>query len=466
MNRNRKIAAASLAAGMAVVLGAGPVLAAAQGSGVSKEETVYVNAAADGEPEEITVSDWLKNSGEAPDVTDVSELEDIKNVKGEETFTQEGENLIWDTDQSDIYYQGTTNKELPVTMNITYYLDGSQISPKELAGKDGRLKMQVSYNNKVKSQTQVDGKTVEVYSPFVMVTGMFLSTEHFSNVTVENGKVVSDGDKNIVIGIAMPGLKDSLNVKKLDDKVDIPEGFTVEADVTDFSMGSTFTMGTADIWKDLDIGSIGDVDDLNKAIDKLTDASLEVVDGTKRVWDGASALDEKYQEFYKGIGTLKSGVTELKDGASSLKDGISSYTSGADTLAAGVQEYTGGVGTLSGALGQYSDGVNTLTEGVKTYVGGSTTLAGGVQTYVKGAVTLAGGIEQYVDGTGQLVNGIGNCVQGIAKETDGISQYSKGVGALSQGLKAYEGGTSQVADGVAAYTDGVSALAEDRKSVV
>jgi len=105
MNRNRKKATtATLAAGMAMMLGSTAVFAAGTGTEVSKEETVYVNAQADGTPSEITVSDWLKNSGANKEVQDVSQLSDIKNVKGEETFTQNGENLTWNTDTEDIYY--------------------------------------------------------------------------------------------------------------------------------------------------------------------------------------------------------------------------------------------------------------------------------------------------------------------------------------------------------------------------
>lgn len=235
MNRNKKILNVTMAAGMAAVLGTTPVIAAAQeaDNGVSKEETVYVNATAEGEIKDITVSDWLKNSGSAEgDISDVSDLEGIKNVKGDETFTQDGDKVTWNTDSSDIYYQGTSNKELPVDMKIKYYLDDQEITPEELAGKSGHLRMEVSYTNKSKKTVKVDKKDVEVYSPFVMVTGMILSSDNFSNVTIDNGKVISDGDKEMVVGVAVPGLKDSLDLSgDLSDKIDIPEGFTMEADV-------------------------------------------------------------------------------------------------------------------------------------------------------------------------------------------------------------------------------------------
>ena len=173
MNRNRKkVVAATLATGMAVVMGTMPVLAA--DSSVSKQETVYVNASASGTPQEITVSDWLKNSGDSSEseIKDTSDLTDIKNVKGDETFTQDGDNLTWSTDGKDIYYQGTTTKELPASVELTYYLDGVQVSPDDLAGKSGHLKIEVKYTNNAKNEVKVGKKKTDMYSPFVMVLSL------------------------------------------------------------------------------------------------------------------------------------------------------------------------------------------------------------------------------------------------------------------------------------------------------
>lgn len=139
MNRNRKMAMTAAAAGMAAVLGVSPVMAAE--NGISKEETVYVNADANGNVQEVIVSDWLKNSGTETAVSDVSELENIKNVKGDETFTQDGTEITWNTEDKDIYYQGTSTKDLPVSVNIRYYLDGEEITAQELAGKSGHAKL-------------------------------------------------------------------------------------------------------------------------------------------------------------------------------------------------------------------------------------------------------------------------------------------------------------------------------------
>ena len=222
MNRNRKkAAAATLAAGMAVVLGAGTVMAAAStgDNGLQKEETVYVNTTAGGEVTDVTVSDWLKNSGDSSnsEVKDASDLQDIKNVKGDETFTQNGNDLTWSTDGKDIYYQGKTEKNLPVSVGIKYYMDGTEVSPEALAGKTGHLKMEVTYTNTSKTTKTVNGKKTDIYSPFVMVTGMILSTDNFSNITVDNGKVISDGSRNVVVigPLATPPLSNAIPVKIL-----------------------------------------------------------------------------------------------------------------------------------------------------------------------------------------------------------------------------------------------------------
>lgn len=220
MNKNRRmkhVVAASLAVGAAALTGFGQiapavVYAAEQeenvksesaeqaGAELFKEETVYVNADAAGETKLVTVSDWLKNAGTAQSLNDVSELTGIKNIKGEETFTESGNALVWNTDGEDIYYQGTTDKELPVSVKLTYYLDGKKISPSELKGKSGHLKIKIDYTNHTKKTVHVDGVKEELCSPFVMMTGMILPNETFSNVTIDNGKVVSDGNRNIVLG--------------------------------------------------------------------------------------------------------------------------------------------------------------------------------------------------------------------------------------------------------------------------
>ena len=410
MNKNRKIKhslTTSLAVGMSVMMGAVPVYAAGSTDtqDVYKEETVYVNADATGNSDEVTVSDWLKNSGSVSgNLTDESILKEIKNVKGDETFTENGDQLTWNTAGEDIYYQGTTDTELPVSVKLTYFLDGKEVKPDELKGKSGHLKIQVQYTNNEKKTVTVDGKEEEVYTPFIMMTGMILPNETFSNVTIDNGKVISDGSRNIVVGFGMPGLKDSLDLdeettKEAEDKgVTIPENFEMEADVTDFTMSSTFTVALTDLLDDMDMDNIIDVDSLKDSLNELEDAALELVSGS---------------------GTLA-------DGASTLADGVSSYTAGADELNAGIQKYLGSNGELNGSVTEYVNGVGKVVKGVKDYTSGTNALANGVTSYVAGEQKIAAGAAQL----SQLSKGL----EQVQTAVDTLSKAADGKGEATDDL--------------------------------
>ena len=421
----KHVVAASLAFGAAALTGFGQIAPAAvyaaeqtetvktestksgeqADEGLFKEETVYVNADATGNSDEVTVSDWLKNSGSVSgNLTDESILKEIKNVKGDETFTENGDQLTWNTAGEDIYYQGTTDKELPVSVKLTYFLDGKEVKPDELKGKSGHLKIQVQYTNNEKKTVTVDGKEEEVYTPFIMMTGMILPNETFSNVTIDNGKVISDGSRNIVVGFGMPGLKDSLDLdeettKEAEDKgVTIPENFEMEADVTDFTMSSTFTVALTDLLDDMDMDNIIDVDSLKDSLNELEDAALELVSGS---------------------GTLA-------DGASTLADGVSSYTAGADELNAGIQKYLGSNGELNGSVTEYVNGVGKVVKGVKDYTSGTNALANGVTSYVVGEQKIAAGAAQL----SQLSKGL----EQVQTAVDTLSKAADGKGEATDDL--------------------------------
>lgn len=428
MNKNRKMKrkiAASVAVGMSVMMGVTPAFAASgtSDSDVYKEETVYVNAKASGKTDKVTVSNWLKNSGSVSgNLEDESILSDIKNVKGDEKYTADGDKLTWSTDSEDIYYQGTTDKKLPVSVKLKYYLDGKEMKPSELKGKSGHLKITVDYKNNEKKNVSVDGKDTEVYTPFVMMTGMILPNETFSNVTIDNGKIISDGNKNIVVGFGMPGLKDSLNLSSEEtDKVTIPESLSIEADVKDFTMSSTYTVALSDLLDDVDMDSIVNVDDLQNALDDLEDAALQLV----------------------------SGSDTLADGAGTLANGVNSYTEGVDTLNAGIQKYLGSNGELNGSVTEYVNGVNKVVKGVQDYTSGVNTLADGVSSYVDGEKQLAAGASQLT----QLSTGLKKVQSAIAKmeaSTDGKGKDREDIkvaaSELAAGTQALEDslGTKQV----------------------
>ena len=333
-------------------------------TGFSKEESVYVKADASGNVKKTTVSEWLKNP-EKGTISDTSELKDIKNVKGDETFeTGSNNNVSWKSEGNDIYYQGTIDKELPVDVKVSYKLDGKSISPKDLKGKSGKVEIQFSYDNKSKQTVNVNGEDVEMYTPFTMVSAMMLSSDEYSNVSVENGKLISDGDKKIVVGVAFPGLANDLNLKDLDMDIDIPETVTITADVKDATVGTSITMASAELMNEFGLDDIDSFDDLQDSIDDLEDATNQLVDGSKEAADGSKELADGAGTLNDGAGTLASGAGTLADGVNTLNEKSGTLVSGVNTLASGVGTYTAGVASIAKNSQLISDNMQSLQGGV------------------------------------------------------------------------------------------------------
>ena len=285
----------------------------------------------------VIVSDWLKNPAGANSINDISELDGIENVKGDEAYTMNPNNMrVWDAKGNDIYYQGTTQKALPVDVSISYQLDGKPISAEDLAGKSGRVTIRFSYQNNQKETIEIDGKKRRRFMfPFVMLTGAVLDNDVFSNVQISNGKLLSDGDRSVVMGFAMPGLQESLNLDKR--KLEIPDYVELTADVKDFRLDTTLTVASNDIFNHLDLEDL-DAQNLTSAISQLNDAALELVDGSSQLYDGLSALLEKSGELISGIDLLASGAGNLNSGAADLYSGASDLNSGASQLSSGLGE--------------------------------------------------------------------------------------------------------------------------------
>lgn len=369
-------------------------------TGFSKEESVYVKADASGNVKKTTVSEWLKNP-EKGTISDTSELKDIKNVKGDETFeTGSNNNVSWKSEGNDIYYQGTIDKELPVDVKVSYKLDGKSIFPKDLKGKSGKVEIQFSYDNKSKQTVNVNGEDVEMYTPFTMVSAMMLSSDEYSNVSVENGKLISDGDKNIVVGVAFPGLANDLNLKDLDMDIDIPETVTITADVKDATVGTSITMASAELMNEFGLDDIDSFDDLQDSIDNLEDATNQLVDGSKEAADGSKELADGAGTLNDGAGTLASGAGTLADGVNTLNEKSGTLVSGVNTLASGVQAYTGGVEEI------YA-GSNDLVSGAQELASGATALNEGIKTAKTSADTLASTAAQVQGGIGTVASSLG-----------------------------------------------------------
>ena len=269
-------------------------------SGVSKDETVYVLVDAEGSTKKIIVSDWLKNSKQSKEIKDYSELKEVENVKGDEEYTMGGNNVrVWDADGNDIYYQGNIDKELPVSVSVSYKLDGKAISPEELAGKSGKVTIRYTYKNNQYETVEIDGKEEKIYVPFAMLTGMLLDNDVFTNVEVTNGKIVNDGNHTVVVGIAFPGLSDNLAIDE--SKLEIPSYVEIEADVKNFEMTNTISIATNDIFSKMNSDNFDAADELTGSLDELTDAMSQLMDGSSQLYDGLCTLLDKSGEIIAGI---------------------------------------------------------------------------------------------------------------------------------------------------------------------
>lgn len=333
-----------------------------------KDESVYVNADESGKVKKTTVTEWLKNT-EKGSVDDETVLEDVENVKGNEKYKEgSDDSIVWESKGKDIYYQGTTDEELPVNMSITYKLDGKEISPKDLAGKSGKLEMTINYENKSKQNVDVDGQQTEMYTPFTLATAMMLPTDEYTNVTIDNGKIVSDGDKNIVVGVAFPGLSEDLGLDSSNLDVDIPSSVTITADVTDVSVGATYTMASANLLDSIGLDDVDSFDDLDDSINKLEDATNQLVDGSKELAEGTNTLNGKSGELISGVDKLADGVTAYTDGVAGVADGANAINSNMALVKNGVSAAVEGTGKLATGVSGVQSGLNTVASGINTAI--------------------------------------------------------------------------------------------------
>lgn len=342
-----------------------------------KDESVYLISDANGNVNKTIVVDHLKNKDKKDTLDDASNLSDIENVKGKEKFTQSGDKLTWQAGGKDIYYQGTATAEPPVTQKVTYYLDGKEISPEDLAGKSGKVKIRFDYTNTTSYTETVNGEKQTVSVPFAAVTGLVLG-DGFENIEVTNGKAEVSDSSSVVLGYALPGLKNSLGIKDkdLDGDVNIPEYMEMTADVENFSMPAamTFVVNASDYVSTdgIDTSDLDDmINDLKDASTQLQDGSKTLAEGTDTLADGLSTLQNKLGTFASGVGTLQSGLKTYTDGVSTLSGGLNTLgnstgalVSGADKLNSGAGQLASGSATLKDRLKSYTDGASELQAGI------------------------------------------------------------------------------------------------------
>ena len=468
---------------------------------ISKDETVYVLAGADGSVQKIIVSDWLKNSLGSDTLSDKSELTDIENVKGDESYSVSGDGeMIWNADGGDIYYQGSTEKALPVDLSVTYTLDGKPISANDLAGKSGRVTIRFDYQNKQYETVEIDGKQEKIYVPFAMLSCVILDDDVFTNVTVTNGKLINDGGRTVVIGTAFPGLKENLAISE--DKLKIPDYVEISADAKEFKLGNTVTVATNELFNSLDTDKFSSITKLSDSMKQLPSAMAQLLDGSSQLYDGLNELLEKSGDLAAGIDQLAAGSENLKSGAESLDSGAEELQAGAKQLSEGLNTLTASNDVLNGGAKQVFDTllstantqlaaagleVPTLTvenygqifDGIIAKSGGNASEAAksivalkssldsyntfylGLQSYTAGVADAAAGANALKAGTDNLKSGTSQLSAGASELSSGILDLKNATPALVDGISQLCNGSMQLSDGLNEFNEqGIQKLAD------
>lgn len=455
-----------------------------------RDETVYVLSGADGTVEKIIVSDWLQNPQGLTQLKDTAALEDVENVKGNETCTVDGDGRVWDVRGGDIYTQGVTGREVPVAVRISYMLDGKSIAPDQLAGKSGRVVIRFDYDNRLYEEAEIGGKTEKIYVPFAVVTGVVLDNERFSNVSVANGRLYNDGDRTAVVGLALPGMQENLGLDPED--AELPGYVEITADAENFELETTFTAAVSDPFRDLEAGKLEDADGLTESLDELTSAMAQLLDGSGRLYDGLGELLEKSGTLAGGVDRLAAGAEALQNGGAELRDGVVQLKTGADGLQSGLRTLSGSSEQLNAGAKQTFDAllasangqlaasgakVPELTaenyaqvlDGVTAMLGDGPAakqiagLKGSLDSYnafYQGLQQYTAGVDQAAAGAGQLSAGIDSLRDGAEALAGGAVQLNQGVQALRQNVPALVDGVTQLHDGAGELADGLKEFDE------
>ena len=465
-----------------------------------KDETVYIIAGADGTANKIIVSDHLKNTEGSTVLTDITTLSDIENVKGYENFSHDGDNIVWAADGKDIYYQGVSTAKVPVEMKVTYTLDGKEISPAELAGKSGKIKIRVDYKNNLTVPAEINGVMEDVCVPFAVVTGTVLDNDKFRNIEVSSGKVLDDGDRTIIAALAFPSLQESLDIDN--EKLDIPDHLEITADVTDFEFSGFYAAAENSIFAGISLDGENTIDDLKNAAAEMDSAMIQLMEGSSQLYNGLSKLNGKTGELINGISALSDGAAQLSSGAVALDEGTLGLCDGIAQLDAGSNQLSAGLAELdknSAALNQGAaqifasllaqahnqlaaqglelpkltienyaavlDGAAAQVEqamgrdaaakiiAVKAQLDEVKGFCDGLNNYTSGVSSAYAGAQNVYNGTIQLS-------QGADKLKDGASALRSGTASLSDGIISLSNGSIQMAEGISALTEGAGALNE------
>ncbi len=407
-----------------------------------KEETVFIMTDATGKATDILVSEWLKNPKKYEVIKDATNLNEIENVNGEEAFMRSGEELNFKANGADIYYRGVLDKtaETPITLQVSYMLDGEKIEASDLKGKTGHLKMTIQYNNQTNTKIEEDGKLYNVCVPFAVTSVMLIPSEKISNISIENGKVIETGAYNMVLGFGFPGINESFGI----EEGIFTDSVVLEGDVEDYSVQTIMTYCSNNAFRDADLEEAINVESVTQSLEKITNSSVENLKEINSMDDLVKSLDEKKDDLIQmndGAGQINEGAIELNNGANELKSNMIVFDSK-------MGEASTGAGSLATGSGQASNSSQTLASGAAQVSAGISSLDTGINTMYSGienaiyvcniALNLSGGATDYDYLCALETAGVITAEQAIQKATieAGLTSVLAPLGTNIAGAKA------------------------------
>ncbi len=466
-----------------------------EGTGVPfKNETVFVTSDVNGKTKSILVSDWLKNEKHFDTLLDSTNLDSVENIKGSEKLTISDNKLSVDSNGSDIYYRGSLPAEtkLPVSLAITYLLDGKEISGKELKGASGKLEFTIKYTNETSSTQVINGKEYQVCVPFLASTILMIPSSQVSEMNIEHGKIIESGEMDIIVGYGFPGINQSMNLKS--DLINDTVHFS--AQVKDYDPSTLMTYLTSEPFIASDLEKAVDIKSLTTSLASATDTtgilsgvnSTEDINGLfQKIQDSIAQLNSGAIELHTGIGKvdanielLKSGLTASKNGSSQLASGLASAHTSSITLSQGASSLSLGINQLSSAItGMYNgittniatnnSNLNAVNTGISqlSYLasqGGLTvdqqtqlTTLIGQKAGLEGANTALNSLKSQMD-QGKLIQNMAALVAGSKQVKDGSAALSVGLGTVAQKMKDLSLGLEKLESGAILLKDGTSQL--------
>lgn len=346
-------------------------------SAFTKDETVYSNMKPNGESYKTIVTTRLENSDDEKILKDLTDLLNIENTSGDEKFTQDGETLIWEAETNDIYYKGETNKELPVELNIKYELDGKEILANDIAGKTGKVKITIEFKNKDEHKVKINKKEEIMYTPFIIACGTTINNESNKNIEVKNGKTIDDGSKTMVIGLAFPGMQESLNIDK--NKIEIPEAIEITMDSKEFEMSNIINVITPKIIEESDLDIFKELDNIYNQVNTLQSASKMIETGAKQLEEGTLEYSTKSAEFNQALDEFSKGMNSAHSNYKTINSGIEELNSKSGSLQSGSKQLSDGLSQTVSGVNQMKSGLSSSSEKIKSLVQGTNTLSNGLK---------------------------------------------------------------------------------------